>query len=360
MISEALQAACDNAIRSARRGDTRSSIGLARHAYRLARQEGPEAELEALNALALCQGANGSFIESIATSIDAFSLARQHGSRLGAAYALVTMAGSASFILDANNVVLDMLRICRSEAEDTNEAPLAVRVHNTFGLVYGNLSRFDEADNEYDSGIALVNTASSRAGLFTPGYLMAGNRAFLAVQRVRAAPAEDFNRFAEDAAERIRYVVGIAGAEKNIEAEARAYFCRGQLLGLMGKNTESLAAFSEALVRATQVRHGPRLIDTNIEISKLYSAEMAYNDALDALEAAYEIADANRPTGKVAIACAGMAAMYGNLGRDREAAHYQAKTEREREAFDRENEHAVRDLNAFWRSVAADHPAPVT
>ena len=102
MVSEALQAACDNAIRSARRGDTRSSIGLARHAYRLARQESPDAELEALNALAMCQGGNGSFIESIATSIDAFSLARQHAHRRGAAYALNTMAGSASFILDAD------------------------------------------------------------------------------------------------------------------------------------------------------------------------------------------------------------------------------------------------------------------
>lgn len=357
MISEGLQAACDNAIRSARRGDTRSSIGLARHAYRLARQEGPDAELEALNALALCQGANGSFIESIATSIDAFSLARQHGNRPGAAYALASMAGSASFILDADNVVLDMLRICRREAQETKEAPLAVRIHNTFGLAYGNLSRFDEADHEYDSGLELLKTAGSRAALLMPGYLLLGNRAFAAVQRARAAPAEDFKRLVEEADERIGNVLGIAIAEKNIEAEARAFFCRGQLLGLQGKGAEALAAFTEALLRAKQVRHSPRLIDTNIEISKLYASELAFNDALDALEAAYEIADANRPTGKVAIACEGMAAMYTKLGRDREAAHYRAKTEREREAFNRENEHAVRDLNAFWRTIAADHPA---
>ena len=96
IISEALQSACDNAIRSSRRGDTRSSIGLARHAYRMARQESPEAELEALNTLALCQSANGSFIEGIATSIDVIGLARQHSHRSAAAYALTTMAGSAS------------------------------------------------------------------------------------------------------------------------------------------------------------------------------------------------------------------------------------------------------------------------
>lgn len=44
MVSEALQSACDNAIRVSRRGDTRKGMDLARHAYRLARLESAEAE----------------------------------------------------------------------------------------------------------------------------------------------------------------------------------------------------------------------------------------------------------------------------------------------------------------------------
>ena len=352
MVSETLQAACDNAIRCSRRGDTRAGIDLARHAYRLARQESPEAELEALNASALCQSANGSFIESIATSIDVISLARQQLNRRSAAFALATMAGAASFILDANSVVLEMLQVCRSEADALTDVPLEVRIHNTFGLVYGNLARFDEADHEYDLGIALVAKADERAGLFTPGYLMMGNKAFLAVQRARAATQENFLRFAEDAERRIQSVLGIATTEMNIDAEARAYFCLGQLRALQGKNAEALSAFREALSRATQIRHHPRLIDTNIEISKLFASELQFERALEAMEAAYEIADASRPTAKVAIACEGMAAMYASLGRSREAAHYQAKTEREREAFDRDNEYAIRDLKTFWRNTA--------
>lgn len=361
MISEALQAACDNAIRGARRGDTRSSIGLARQAYRLARQESAEAELEALNALALCQGVNGSFIEAIATSIDTIGLARQHSDRRAAAYALTTMAGSASFILDADNVVLDMLQVCRSEADILDEISLKVRIHNTFGLVYGNLLRFDDADREYDQGIALVTRAEGRAGLITPGYLMVGNRAFLSVQRAKAASAtaaEDFPRLADEAERRIQYVMGIATAEMNIDAEARAFFCLGQLRALQGRILDALSAFGEALTRAAKIRHNPRLIDTNIEISKLYATQGQFDQALEALEEAYEIADANRPTGKIAAACEGMAAIYSSLGRHREASHYRAKTERERESFGRENELAVRDLNAFWRTTAADHPKP--
>lgn len=365
MVSTALQAACDNAIRSSRRGDTRSSIGLARHAYRLARQESPDAELEALNALALCQSGNGSFIEAIATSIDTINLARQHSHRRGAAYALTTMAGSASFILDADSVVLEMLQVCRSEADALEDVPLKVRVHNTFGLVYGNLARFDEADAEYDHGIAMVTENDARIGLITPGYLMSGNKAFLSVQRARASQASEveveaaeFPKLAVDAERRIQYVLAIATTEMNIDAEARALFCLGQLRSLQGKNAQALNAFAEALTRATQIRHNPRLIDTNLEISKLYAAEGRFDNALEALESAYEIADANRPTGKVATACAGMAAMYTSLGRSREAAHHHAKADREREAFGRDNEHAVRDLKAFWRTIAADHPQP--
>ena len=358
MISEALQAACDNAVRSSRRGDTRSGIGLARHAYRMARQESPDAEIEALNTLGLCQSANGSFIESIATAIDTIGLARQHSHRRGAAYALTTMAGAASYILDANNVVLEMLTVCRAEVDALGDLALKVRIHNTFGLAYGNLLRFDDADREYDQGIGLVSAAQGRAALITPAYLMMGNKAFLSVQRAMRATPEDLPLLEADAERCIQEVLGIAATEKNIDAEARALFCLGQLRALQARHAEAIDAFGDALTRAAHIRHNPRLIDTNIEISKSYAAIGQFENALEALEAAYDIADANRPTGKVATACEAMAGMYSNLGREREASHYRAKTEREREAFRRDNEHALRDLNAFWRSIAAEHPKP--
>ena len=354
MISETIQAICDDAIRSSRRGDTRTGIELARQAYRLARRESPQAELEALNASALCQAANGCFIEAIASAIDAIRLARQHSNQRAAIEALITMAGAASFILEANSVVLEMLTVCRAEADALVDKSLQVRIHNTFGLIYGNLLRFDDADREYDEGIALVGSADKRAKMLTPAYLMSGNRAYLSVQRARAATPENFGPLAAEAESRIRQVLGIANTEMNIDAEARAFFCLGQLLTLRHQNVEALQAFGEALTRATQIRHHPRLIDTNIEISKLHASALQFEFALEAMEAAFEFADASRPTAKVAIACEGIAAMYEKLGRQRETAHYHAKALREREAFERDNEYALRDLNCFWRQQAAE------
>ena len=355
MISETIQAVCDNAIRSSRRGDTRSGIELARQAYRLARRESPQAELAALNASAICQGANGCFIEAIASAIDAVRLARQHVNQRAATEALITMAGAASFILEADSVVLEMLALCRAEADALADKSLQVRIHNTFGLIYGNLARFDEADREYDQGIALVDRADTRASMLTPAYLMSGNRAYLSVQRARAATPEDFGPLVVDAEARIRHVLGIASAEMNIDAESRAFFCLGQLRTLQRQNVDALQAFGEALTRATQIRHHPRLIDTHIEIGKLHASALQFDLALEAMEAAFEFADGNRPTAKVSTACEGIAAMYEKLGRQREAAHYHAKALREREAFERDNEYAVRDLNSFWRSEAAQH-----
>lgn len=358
MVSAALQVACDNAIRTARRGDTRAGVGLARHAYRLARQEGQPAELEALNALALCQTANGAYMESIATSIDAFGLASLIGDRGGAAHALTAMAGSASFILDANAVALEMLQTCVQEAAELGDTVLATRVHNTFGIIYANLGRFDEGDAHYEMGMKLVENGDNRAAIFVPHYLFLGNRAYLAVQRLKAAQSgasqAQVDVLVADALARIERVMLISGAEANIDAEARAYFCLGQLRALQGSTAAALAAFVETLKRATIIRHYPRIIDTQIEMSLLYRQARRYDDAMQALEAAYELADANRPTSRVPIICEGVAETLAKLGREPEAVLYRAKTLREREAFSRQNDYAMHDLQSFWHRLVAD------
>lgn len=362
MVSETLQSACDNAIRVARRGDTRSSVGLARHAYRLAREESRQAELEALNALALCQIANGSFIEAIATAIDAFGVGDALGDRGGKAHALSSMAGAAPFILDANSLALEMLDTCVHEAEAIGDSVLAARAHNTSGIVYANMQRFDEGDRHFELGMKLVETGDNRAAVFVPHYLFLGNRAYLAVQRVKADPAvgdpAQRQRDAEDALARIDQVLKISGAESNIDAEARAYFCLGQLRAHLDEPEAALQAFQETLRRATQIRHNPRIIDTRIEMSRLYRSAGRHEEAIQALEAAYELADANRPSNRVPTICEALADALAHLGRDREAVLHRAKTQHEQEAFQRQNDHAVRDLQLFWQRLVASRAAP--
>lgn len=119
-------------------------------------------------------------------------------------------------------------------------------------------------------------------------------------------------------------------------------------------NAEALWAFDEALTRATRIRH-PLLVDTHFVFSKLYTSALQFEMALEAMEQTYELADANRPTVKMATASECIAGMHERLGRQREAAHYHAKALLEREAFERDNEYAVRDLNSFWCDEAAEH-----
>lgn len=94
-------------------------------------------------------------------------------------------------------------------------------------------------------------------------------------------------------------------------------------------NAEALWAFNEALARATRIRHHPRLVDTHFVFSKLYTSALQFEMVLEAMEQTYALADANRPTLKMATASECIAGMHERLGRQREAAHYHAKALRD-------------------------------
>ena len=360
MTSIALQQACDNAIRTSRRGDTRSGIGLARHAYRLAREEGEAAEVTALNALGLCQSANGSFIESVATAIDAYHLAKKVSDPAGAVLALSTIGGSASFILDASDFLLELLNSCLAEADTLSDAVLQARVYLVFGLVYVNMGRFAEGDAAYDRALALVEHAGDRAALVTPRHYVTGNQAALAVRRLIAVGAADRAHFTAEAEVRVGRFLETALAENNIDAAARGYFSLGQLRTCQGQPAAAQAAFAESISRAGQIHHFPRQIDSYLELGKLHFAAQRFEQAIAALEAASDVAEGNRPTSKIASIFTCMADSYAALGRTRDAAHFHAKAERERDSFARENASAVSNIYAFWHpqlSPPGDLPA---
>ena len=360
MISATLQSACDNAVRTSRRGDTRSGIGLARHAYRLARQESEAAEVTALNALALCQSANGSFIESVATAIDAYHLAKKVSDPVGAVLALSTIGGSASFILDASDFLLELLDSCLAEANALSDAVLQARVYLVFGLVYVNMGRFAEGDAAYERALALVEHADDRAALVTPRHYITGNHAALAVRRLNAIGTVDRAHFIAVAEARVGQFLASTLTENNIDAAARAYFSLGQMRAFQGQPAAAEAAFAESISHAKHIHHIPRQIDSYLEMGNLHFAAQRFEEAIVALEAASDLADGNRPTSKIARIFTCLADSYVALGRTRDAAHFHAKAVHERESFVRENASAISNIHAFWRphvSAPGDPPA---
>jgi tetratricopeptide (TPR) repeat protein len=350
-LNASVDALADQAIRTARAGDLRTGLGLARHAVHLGRTEGDVAHLCALNALGLVQGACGMFIESIASCIDASALAVRLKDTRGVLHAAVTAAGAGTFILEAGSVTESLLARCTVESERLADDALLVRIDNTYGIYYLNLKRFDDGIAAYERALLRCGAPAGRAWLYTPTYLVSGNLAFLHVQRALAAPPETHAAMVSSARERIDAALHVAGEFNNADAEARALFGKGVLLSHLRDFETALAAFDRALLLARQIGHQPRMVDTLTEIGKTRHAMKELEAAVEALDDAFAIAGNIRPTMRIPRICDELAAAYGDAGKTREAAHYQAMAEKERRSLEIESAHAIRDLTAFERNL---------
>ncbi|MBL8520875.1 MAG: tetratricopeptide repeat protein [Betaproteobacteria bacterium] len=346
-LNASVDVLADQAVRTARAGDLRAGLGLARHAVSLGRVKDEPAHLYALNALGLVQGACGLFIEAIASCIDAYAMALRLQDARAALHAAVTAAGAGTFILEAGEVTESLLKRCTEASMRLNDTPLLVRIDNTYGIYYLNVKRFDEGIAAYNRALEQVGEPDTRAWLFTPRYMIMGNLAFLHVQRALAAPPETHAAMVASARERIALSVYTAHTFQNVDAEARAQYGQGVLQAHLGEYSDALVSFERALAIARRIQHQPRLVDTLIEMGKCWREMKEYTQAIAALDDAHATADGIRPTMKLPRICDDLAATYEALGRMREGAHYRAMAARERELLGRENAHAMRDLTTF-------------
>jgi tetratricopeptide (TPR) repeat protein len=350
LISESLIIECDRAVRTARSGDPRLGLDLARRAYRQARAEGTQSGLLlALNALALCQSTNGAYIEAVATAIDAFRLASQLGDGKAAVDALTTLAGASNFILATSDVAMQMLDRCLERAIALGDSTLEVRVRNVRGVNYAQAGRFEEAEAEYLAAIAMMSLTEGT----TPPALVIGNLANLAVKRAAAAPESERAALSATAEARIEEAMAIAIKEHSKEAEVRIYYNRGLFRMHEGRYEEAIESFKRGLDLAILLNHKSRIIDSYIEMGSAYMALGQYDEAVAAFEAAYTQADAQRPSRQLQVACERLAIVYDQLDRSREAAHTRAVFEREKAEFERESVHARRELTSFWQEIGA-------
>lgn len=356
-LNASVECLADQAMRTTRAGDLRAGLGLARHALRLARTEGEAQTLYALNALGLVQGACGLFIESIASCIDAYALALKLRDLPAALHAAVTAAGAGTFILEAGDTTDALLARCTLESKRLKDDALLVRIDNTYGIYFLNSKRFDDGIAAYERALAVKNEPESRVWLYTPRYMVAGNLAYLHVQRALAADPAHHAGYVASARDRIETALRVAAEFKNVDAEARARFGLGVLLTHLGEFEGALASYERAIIFARQINHQPRQVDSLFEMGKAYLAMGQPAAAIEILDDAFAVADSIRPTMRIPMICGELAKAYEAADRQREAAHYRAKEAKEREQLDLESAHAMRELKSFaekldWAALA--------
>jgi tetratricopeptide (TPR) repeat protein len=351
-LTKTTRVLADQAIRTVRAGDLRAALGLARHALRMSRDEGASSHLHALNALGLVQSGCGLFIESIASCIDAFELAQRIEDREAALHAAITAAGAGTFIIEPGPVLECLLEHCTAEARRLNDDALLTRIGNTFGLQYAATGRFDDAFASYENALAHIGAPDSPAALYTPRYLVMGNLAYAHVQKVKSMKNDTADSAIAEARYRIECVLAIALEVRNVDAEARARFGMGMLLAHLGEHDAAIDSLEQTIAIARTIQHPPRLIDSMIELSRSQRAMGDGTAAIATLDDAYALAQAQRPTARLAMICDELAVACEAIERPREAAHHRDKAERERAAHAVENEHARRELTNFWQRLA--------
>lgn len=341
----------DTAVRLARSGKTLAGLKHAHAAYKMVVEGGdPALRRKALNTVAICQGAHGQFIEAVADAIDAFTLSRQAGDALEATHALATLAAAASFILDTLDTSMRMLDRCLDASLQLGDIPLEVRVRNVRGILLGTLKRFGEAEREFAAAMALVD----RAGENTRPAMLAGNIAALSVKQARAADEAGQPHYWAIALTRIQEALDIAVNDANADVESRAYYALGDVRMQQGEGAAALAAFAKSMDLAKSVGQRARVIDALVERGKLFSAALDWESARKEFQAAFDEADAQRPTIQTATAAEHLGVVCEWLGDAKGALGWIARAGVERELYERESAQARRQLEIFWREIESD------
>ena len=348
-LDEGLIVQCDRAVRTSRGGDPRMGLELARKAHRRAREEGePHGVLLALNTVAICLSGRGNHVLALATALDAYHLGVQIGWRAQAAHALLTLAASSYDLFESpDRRSIGIVRRCLTEAIELPDASLEVRTRNVLAVMLGWRKRFAESFAELERAIARVPASDGT----TPRSLLAGNVAHLAVRKAAAAKGSSQAEAWDYAEEHLAHALAMALAGRSAGDELRAFYNRGWLRHLQGRNEEALADYGHALAIAGKLRNSARVADIQIGMGDAWLAMARATEAAEAYEAAYAVADEIRPARQLHDACERLGRVLRQQGAERAAKHAGAMAERERAVYERERAHAGSQLQRILATL---------
>ncbi len=314
---DAWQEMADAALDIGRRGDTRSALVMLQHSIEAARRAGEKrGEIIAMNGAALMHSIRGDFWASLAGSIDAFSLARQHQDRRGMAHAMAMLAG-ALLLMTPIDSEISLLRTALKIAEEERDLRLQIRIHNLLGILLGDLERFDEAEVHLD--LSMVLTECDGSGF--DRWRVQANIANL--QRKRAQAAADSGapmHCAEYCASGLKL---IARVEEHCREHGKlpilldALRIAGMLQAVRGRLDLATIKYMAAWDLAIERKQRSVLPALGMEIGRLELESGRLNGAESTLTDALREAAQYRPSPKAAGLCELMARLQKARGDER-------------------------------------------
>ena len=336
----------DEAIRLSRAGRLKEGLKAALAVTQRLRPHGDGPMLRrALNTLAICQAAQGRFIEAVSHCLDVYERAHEANDQLAECHALATLAASAGMILETDEGGHPVLRHCLEVAIGHGDVTLEARVRSLLCIRLGTMGQFDEAERENHAALKLAVTGG---GLLTPRSLLLLNLAVLAAKRLRAAAEPDRPPLASAARARTTEAMAIAQQEGNAVLAARIHYNFGDIDRIVGDAASALVQFDHALAIEENFRSPTFLSNLLMARSEVLISLSRWDDALAASLRAFHQAEQHRPARDTATAAANLASLYSRRGEPELAAQWQARADAETADFLRESRLVREKLIELW------------
>ncbi len=315
-------------------GDIKRGLALALDASRRAREAGDaRAELEALNAAARCHSLRNDAINSLAAGIDAAALARALDDGVALGHALCAIANT-SFTLQLLEECEAFVVRAIDESLKHGDHDLECRARQTYGVLLGDLKRFDDARSQLQLAVDAARLDGRPALLLR----VEGNLAGVSrkVMRAKADLGERQSVQSEGAA-------AIAGASAVIERartqqvlslEMTMTGLMGEVHWLMGDIDLGIAETSHAMELAERSKHPTNLPPLALRLGSMLRERGQLAEALQSLQRGLAVAETLRPTFRIAELCEALAVIESLRGEAAAADTWRARAEKERSQFD--------------------------
>ncbi len=347
---DALSRLAQDAVDIALAGDIKRGLATALEASRRARAAGDRrAELEALNAAARCHSLRNDSINALAAGIDAATLARELNDGVALGHALCAIVNTA-FTLKLLQECEPFLERAIEEALKHRNADLESRARQAYGVLLGDLDRFDEARTELQRAVEAARR-DGHAGLLLR---VEGNLINVARKMARGhaarGEAEALHRAGAKALADAAALLEREGAQAVLSLKMNMMGLTGEVHALLGDVDLGISELETAMDMARSGRQPATLPPFALMRAKLLRERGRQAEAADVLQQGLDAADTLRPTFRIAELCDAMAAIEIEREAPTAADTWHARARQEREQF----ESGRRMAAGFLKRLQAD------
>jgi len=331
-------------------GDIKRGLALALEANQRARAAGDQrAELAALNAAARCHSLRNDAIHSLAAGVDAAALARKLDDGVALGHALCAIANT-SFTLKLLAECEPFVQRAIAEALKHGDADLEARARQTYGVLLGDLKRFDEARAELELGVA----AAKRDGRVSLLLRVEGNLINVSRKQARVLAAN-----ADTAALNVSGAKALAEAasmlerareQKVLSLELTMTSLVGEVHALLGDIDRGIVEAMHAMELAQRNRHPSNLPPLALRAGSWLRERGRLPEAMEVLQRGLNAAETLRPTFRIAELCEAMASVEAARGAVAVADEWRLRANQERAQFETGRQMAA----GFLRRLQAD------